>query len=90
MACITDADKIIASKLFRLRTNMGIKLQDLAVISGIKAADIHDFETAQKEVPASDLFMLSMALGIKINYFYDDESVYSVNSSVNEAVELVS
>ena len=89
-ACISQEDRVIASRLFKLRTNMGIKRRDLAVMAGLAESDIYSFESGQQEVPASDLFLLAVALGVSINYFYEDETLYSFCSNANLAEELVS
>jgi len=70
---VSAEDKVIASKLYRVRTRMDIERVDLAKVSGISEQSIAEYENGIEPVPASDLFILSHIMGISIDYFYNDE-----------------
>ncbi len=84
---ISREDKVIASKLYRVRTKMEIKRSDLARLTGITEETLAEYENGLEAVPASDLFMLSSVMGISIEYFYSDDSTTS--SSAFEGDETV-
>ncbi|PIR39372.1 MAG: hypothetical protein COV35_02325 [Alphaproteobacteria bacterium CG11_big_fil_rev_8_21_14_0_20_39_49] len=84
---VSPEDKVIASKLYRVRTKMDIKRSELARLTGISEETIAEYENGLEAVPASDLFMLSSVMGISIDYFYSDD--YTAASSAFEGNEEV-
>lgn len=72
---ISTQDRVIASRLMLARTKMELKRGELANLSGVSEENIAAYENATQVVPASDLFMLSIAMGIGIEYFYSDAAV---------------
>jgi transcriptional regulator with XRE-family HTH domain len=83
---VSHEDKVIASKLFRVRTRMEIKRSELAKMTGLSEETIAEYENGLEAVPASDLFMLSNVMGISIDYFYSDEVVASATPENTETV----
>ena len=72
---ISTQDRVIASRLMLARAKMELKRCELANLSGVSEENIASYENAKQVVPASDLFMLSIAMGIGIEYFYNDVAV---------------
>ena len=72
---ISAEDRVIASRLMLARARMELKRGELANLSGVSEENIAAYENATQVVPASDLFMLSIAMGISIEYFYSDAVV---------------
>jgi transcriptional regulator with XRE-family HTH domain len=86
---VSREERVIASKLFRMRTRMGIEREDLAVMVGIRELDLAEYENGLEAVPASDLFMLATVMGINVTYFYGEAQI-GVSAAKEEARVLLS
>lgn len=67
---IEREERLIASRLFKVRTQLGIEREDLAAMVGVDDHELRDFEFGITPVPASTLLMLALAMGIEIQYFF--------------------
>lgn len=70
---VDEKDRLVASKVFTLRTRAGIERDDLAEVIGIDEAVLSDYELGKAPIPASDLSLISAVFGVKFEYFYDEE-----------------
>lgn len=65
-----DIDAIISKRIVRRRHEAGITLMQLAAKTGVTYQQIQKYEKAINRVPASRLFLISLALDRDLGYFY--------------------
>ena len=87
---VDHQEKMIASKLFKIRSELGIEREELAAAIGIDYNELAKYEMGIEPVPASTLAIASTLMGVNMNYFYDDdyEGLYDVNSSKSGSEEI--
>lgn len=84
-------DHMIASRLFKARTKLGIERGELALHAGITEKELADYENAVEEIPASTLLYISKVMGVSFDYFFDDSiEIYDIDvSSYSDEVALL-
>jgi len=70
---IDREERLIATRLFKIRTKLGIEREELATASGFSLSDILAYENAIEPIPASAIFVLSSTMGVSIDCFYEDD-----------------
>lgn len=61
----------IALKLLHLRQDNNLSSENLAQIIGISQKELSKYESAEENIPASILYLVSLAFDINIEYFYE-------------------
>ncbi len=70
---ISREEHLIASRLFKVRTKLGIDRSELAFTAGISESELVRYENAIEPIPACVLVLLSSLMGVSIDYFFDSE-----------------
>lgn len=87
---VNREEHIIASKLFHARTKMGIERGELASMAGIRESELVKYENAIEATPVSTLLVLAKAMGVIIDYFYDDDiEIFGIKTAANKEKELL-
>jgi transcriptional regulator with XRE-family HTH domain len=68
-------ERLIASKLFRARTSLGIDRDELAVMAGLGITELVEYESGVQPIPASTLAMISAMMGVSMGYFYGEDAL---------------
>lgn len=63
----------VANKLARLRIKLKIGSLELAHMVGIDEQELLSYEQADEPIPASILAMISIVLGVDMEYFFDED-----------------
>ncbi len=77
----TEPDKVgeivsrVGQKIFRLRNEQGLSLQQLAAKSDVSSPAIHKIERSGMVPTITTLLKLSNALGVSVNYFVEEDQV---------------
>jgi transcriptional regulator with XRE-family HTH domain len=71
---IDREERAIASRLFKIRTKLGIDRDELATMAGLGITELVEYESGVQPIPASTLAMISAMMGVSIEYFYGDEA----------------
>ena len=74
LACSSsdDVDRYVCRQLRERRIMLGLRLKEVAGLVGVTCQQIHKYETGTHRIAASRLFVIAHALGVDINYFFDD------------------
>lgn len=67
---IGNEEKSISCGLFRLRLSSGLSRYELSKMTGIDEISLASYENAIKAIPASDLYIISIALGFNVDDLY--------------------
>ncbi|MCE3232343.1 MAG: helix-turn-helix protein [Rickettsiaceae bacterium] len=63
-------ERAIASKLFKIRTKLGIDRDELATMAGIGISELVEYESGVQPIPASTLAIIAAMMGVSLDYFY--------------------
>lgn len=72
---VEHEERLIASKLFRVRTNLGIDRDELATMAGLGITELVEYESGVQPIPASTLAMIAAMMGVSMGYFYGDDTL---------------
>ena len=87
---VNREEHLIASKLFQARTKMGIDRGELAFLAGITESELVKYENAIEAIPVSTLLVLAKAMGVSVEYFYDDDvEIFGITAPANNEKELL-
>jgi transcriptional regulator with XRE-family HTH domain len=64
-------DVHVGVRLRRRRELLGIKIQQLAALTGVSFQQIQKYETAQNRIAPSRLYTLAQVLAVEIGWFFD-------------------
>jgi transcriptional regulator with XRE-family HTH domain len=78
---VDHEERMIASKLFRLRNKLGIEREELASIVGITELELTNYEQAIEAIPASVLIGVASVMGVSFDYFYQEDDVEICNDN---------
>jgi DNA-binding transcriptional regulator YiaG len=68
-----DAIDVHIGRRIRMRRRLlGLNQTELARRIGVTFQQVHKYETGQSAVTAARLYAIAMALGLPLEYFYDD------------------
>ena len=67
-----DIDRYVGARVRERRMMLGITQQELAEIAGVTYQQMHKYETSTNHIFAGRLHTLAQALGVDIDYFYQD------------------
>ena len=67
-----DVARCIGVRIRERRMMLGITQQELAEIAGVTYQQMHKYETSTNHIFAGRLHTLAQALGVDIDYFYQD------------------
>jgi len=67
-----DVARCIGARIRERRMMLGITQQELAEIAGVTYQQMHKYETSTNHIFAGRLHTLAQALGVDIDYFYQD------------------
>jgi transcriptional regulator with XRE-family HTH domain len=72
---VDHEERLIASKLFRARTNLGIDRDELATMAGLGITELVEYESGVQPIPASTLMMIAAMMGVSVGYFYGEDTI---------------
>ncbi len=67
-----EIDRYVSSRIRQRRIMLGITQQQLAELIGVTYQQAHKYERAVNRVSAGRLHEIALALGVGINYFFED------------------
>ena len=67
-----DADRCIGARIRERRMLMGLTQQELAEMTGVTYQQMHKYEKSTNRIAAGRLYTLAQALGVDVDYFYQD------------------
>jgi transcriptional regulator with XRE-family HTH domain len=71
---ISEMDKIIAKRIKLRRLMLGMSQSDLAKLCGVSFQQIQKYEAALNRTYCAQLFRISQALKVPIEFFFDTEN----------------
>lgn len=77
-----DFNKIICQRIFSLRKESGLTIEQLAYQSGISKGGLSEIERNKKEPRAYTILKICSGLGITMKDFFDFEEVNTFLSSL--------
>ena len=85
----TDFNTKLGKKLSFLRQNRSLSQGELGDLLGVRAQQIHKYETGENRVTVERLKDCADVLGVSMNYFFIDKNG-PFNTDDNELLQLVS
>jgi transcriptional regulator with XRE-family HTH domain len=67
-----EVDRYVSSRIRQRRIMLGITQQQMAELIGVTYQQAHKYERAVNRVSAGRLHQIALALGVGINYFFEN------------------
>ncbi|MGF1477370.1 MAG: helix-turn-helix domain-containing protein [Geminicoccaceae bacterium] len=67
-----DVDHFVSLKIRQRRIMLGLTQQQMAELIGVTYQQAHKYETGINRISAGRLYQIAKALGVEINYFFED------------------
>lgn len=67
----SDVDTHVGLRLKRRRRQLGLTLQELSAMCGMRFQQIQKYETGANRMSAARLWQLAGALGVHVDYFFE-------------------
>lgn len=84
---INREEHMIAARLFKARTRLGIARDELASMAGMSEAELLRYENAIEPIPASVLVFLASLMGVNVRQFFNSDSGFFGTAEIYMAVE---
>ncbi len=78
-----DVDKKVAARLRQRRIMLGMTQQQLAEVVGVTYQQAHKYETGMNRLSAGRLHQAAQALGVGVEYFFQDAGEPAVNKQTD-------
>jgi transcriptional regulator with XRE-family HTH domain len=67
-----DVDRYVSLRIRQRRIMLGLTQQQMAELIGVTYQQAHKYETGINRISAGRLYQIAKALGVGIDYFYDE------------------
>ncbi|SNB61352.1 Transcriptional regulator, contains XRE-family HTH domain [Arboricoccus pini] len=67
-----DADHLVSLRIRQRRIMLGLTQQHMAELIGVTYQQAHKYETGINRISAGRLYQIAQALGVEVNYFFED------------------
>ena len=69
---MNGVDKAVGQRIRQRRKRLGLSQSELALRIGVRFQQVQKYESGNNRVAASRLWEISQALGVPIDYFFED------------------